>query len=224
MKQQLQRITTTLEKIDRKSHHQQIQPSFAINAESFYKQKNQQKTPSLPKVKPIPFSNHRHAANPSLARNILQEIDTMIYDWQKKLNKLQREIQDIYLEGPIVDGWLESHSRNLETEEGKTVSQPRKGTEDKLMDYIEEITTDEFSCQLPRAGYRLCGLDENGQPWSKDCPLNQVGELSVAIARYQKLKQLLYQKKQLETNLSNLAETLVILHSNLTGKTNTLNL
>ncbi len=37
----------------------------------------------------------------------------------------------------------------------------------------------------------------------------------MAIARYQKLRQLLGRKQHLETRLSQLAETLVILHSHI---------
>ncbi len=214
MKPQLQRITATLEKLDQEYHSQESHPSFAIQAEKANQQKEKSLTPSLPKVKSIPLSNHRNAANPALARNILKEVDTQIAVWQEKLAKLQREIQDLYLEGPIIDGWLESHARRLETD------QPRPAKVDQLMDYVEEITTSEVSCQSPRAGYRLCGLDESGQLWRRACPAEQVAELSMAIARYQKLKQLLYQKKQLEIRLNKIAETLVILHSNITDKIN----
>jgi hypothetical protein len=211
MKPQIQRITTTLEKLDQEYQTKENHPSFAISSENINKTKDKSVTLSLPKLKPIPLSNHRNAANPALARNILKEIDHKIAAWQQKLNKLQREIQDLYLDGPIVDGWLESHANSLETE------QPIKANEDKLMDYVEEIITSEVSCQSPRAGYRLCGLDEDGQLWSKDCPQEQVGELSMAIARYRKMKQLLYQKRTLETRLHQLAETLVILHSSITS-------
>jgi hypothetical protein len=214
MKPQLQRITATLEKLDHEYQVATIHPSFAINSQNFAGKKNKTTNLSLPKIKSIPLSNHRNAANPALARNILKEIDTKIATWQDKLTRIQREIQALYLEGPIVDGWLESHPQSLETEQTRTAK------DDKLMDYVEEMNTGEVSYQSPKAGYRLCGLDEQGKLWSKECPQEEVGELSVAIARYQKLKQLLYQKRTLETRLHQLAETLVILHSNITGNTN----
>jgi hypothetical protein len=196
MKPQLQRITTTLEKIDQEYHSKEIKPSYLIKSDNLPQQKPRSVRLSLPKVKPVPLSNHHNAPNPALARNILQEIDGKIAQWQENLYKVQQEIQDLYLEGPIVDGWLESQAQTLATD-----------------------STSEDICQGHKAGYRLSCLDENGRLWSRDCPSEQVAELSMAIARYHRLKELLYKKRQLETRLKQIAETLAILHSNITGNT-----
>ncbi|MCY7276432.1 MAG: hypothetical protein LH702_22540 [Phormidesmis sp. CAN_BIN44] len=172
------------------------------------------KIPNLPKLKAPTFSSHRNGANPALAANLLSEIQAMVEGWQTELHKILQQIQDLYLEGPIVDGWLESHSREPEVDS----SVLRHAEVDRLMDYVEEIcsTQDQpIACESPRTGYRLCGLDPDGQLWSYPCPSEQVASLSIAIARYQKLRQLLGRKQDLETRLNHLAQTLVVMHSHL---------
>ncbi|MBE9201934.1 MULTISPECIES: hypothetical protein [unclassified Nodularia (in: cyanobacteria)] len=172
------------------------------------------KTPSLPKFKNPSFSSHRHGANPALAMNILQEIQEHIAGWQRELQTNLQQIQDIYLEGPIVNGWLESNLK--EPEQGKTATL-RHGEVDQLMDYVEEIctTSGKVSEQSAQTGYSLHGLDAAGKVWSRPCPSEQLPIVSMAIARHQKLRQLLGRKQYLETRLSQLAETLVVLHSNI---------
>lgn len=169
---------------------------------------------NLPRLKTPSFSSHRNAANPSIASNLLQDLLAIVESWQAELAQVLRQIQDLYLEGPIVDGWLESHTG----EPLGDVSTLRHAEVDRLMDYIEEI------CAAPipgdpnspgRAGYRLCGLNSDGQLWSCPCPADQVPSLSLAIARFHKLRQLLDRKQDLETRLSQLAETLVVLHGRL---------
>jgi hypothetical protein len=172
-----------------------------------------QKTPDLPKFKTPNFSSHRHGANPALALSLLQEIQLNITSWQTELHKLVREIQDIYLEGPIVDGWLESYKPEFPTGGTATL---RHADIERLMDYVEEICHPSGNnTQSSRAGYRLCSLDETGKVWSRPCPSEQLPALSVAIARNQKLRQMLGRKQYLETRLSQLAETLVVLHSHI---------
>jgi hypothetical protein len=86
------------------------------------------------------------------------------------------------------------------------------------MDYVQEVLNQpdaKVTCESPRTGYRLCGLDAAGQTWSRPCPPDQVASVSLAIARYQKLRQLLTRKQDLETRLSQLAETLIVMHSHL---------
>ncbi len=172
------------------------------------------KIPNLPKLKAPSFSSHRNGANPALATTLLSEIHTIAEGWQAELHKILQQIQDLYLEGPIVDGWLESHSREPEVDS----SVLRHAEVDRLMDYVEEIcsTQDQpIACESPRTGYRLCGLNPDGQLWSYPCPPEQVASLSIAIARYQKLRQLLGRKQDLETRLNHLAQTLVVMHSHL---------
>jgi hypothetical protein len=189
-------------------------PSFSVAVAPFPAQKHQGKTPTLPKLKSPTFSNHRHATNPALAMNLLKEIEAIVAGWQKELRTIVRQIQDIYMDGPIVDGWLESHSQ--EGQEVKT--EVRQATVDRLMDYVAEALPQpdaKVTCESPRTGYRLCGLDANGQFWSRFCPSDQVPSVSLAIARHQKLRQLLSRKQDLETRLGQLAETLIVMHGHL---------
>jgi hypothetical protein len=186
--------------------------SFSLAVQPFSARK-QQSPPTLPKLKPLNISEHRHAANPALAMNLLQEIEEIVARWQTELQTIVRQIQDIYLEGPIVDGWLESHARDAQEAQGTV----RPTTVDRLMDYVPEDWQGdkEVTLETPRTGYRLCGLDASGQFWARPCPADQVVSISLAIARHQKLRQLLTRKQELETRLSQLAETLIVMHSHL---------
>ncbi|MBU7584225.1 MAG: hypothetical protein KAF91_15140 [Nostoc sp. TH1S01] len=172
------------------------------------------KTPSLPKFKTPSFSNHRHGANPALAMNLLQEIQIHVAGWQQELQNILQQIQDLYLEGPIVNGWLESNPKEPEQPGTATL---RHAEVDRLINYVEELCTTgaKDAHQFSRTGYRLCGLDGSGKVWSRPCPPDQVATVSMAIARHQKLRQLLGRKQYLETRLSQLAETLVVLHSHI---------
>ena len=219
MKPELKQIATTLDKLEqeniatKENPNTSKPPSFTITVDELTDGKSRPdlKMPALPKLKPAKISSHNHSGNPALAMNLLKDIEAIVEGWQKELKKVVKQIQDIYLEGPIVDGWLESHS--LRSEEGN--SAVRKAETDRLMDYVEELFDANITYETPRPGYRLCGLDESGQLWSKLCPPDQVPDVSVAIARYQKLRLLLSRKKELETRLSDLSETLVIMHSQL---------
>ncbi len=190
------------------------EPSFSVAVQPFPARKHHGKTPTLPKFKSPTFSNHRHAANPALAMNLLEEIQEIVGGWQKELQTIVRQIQDIYMDGPIVDGWLESHAR--EAQEAQTTV--RQAEVDRLMDYVEEVLNQpdaKVTLESPRTGYRLGGLDADGQFWARPCPPDQVPSVSLAIARHQKLRQLLSRKQDLEIRLSQLAETLVVMHGHL---------
>ncbi|RUR77134.1 hypothetical protein ACF3DV_02575 [Chlorogloeopsis fritschii PCC 9212] len=186
--------------------------------QTFSVEDNGCKTPSLPKIKTPSLTSHRNAANPGLAMNLLQEIQEIVANWQAELQIIVRQIQDVYLEGPIVNGWLESET----AEESQGTATLRHAEVDQLMDYVEEICAQQakVSCQSSRAGYRLCGLDASGTVWSRPCPPEQVASVSMAIARYQKLRQLLGRKQYLETRLAQLAESLVVLHSHIQSQEN----
>lgn len=187
------------------------EPSFSLAVQTFSARKPPS-PPTLPKLKPLNISEHRHAANPALAMNLLQEIEEIVARWQTELQTIVRQIQDIYIEGPIVDGWLESHARDA----GEAQGTVRPTTVDRLMDYVpEEWQAGDVTLESPRTGYRLCGLDASGQFWARPCPPDQVVSVSLAIARHQKLRQLLTRKQELEVRLSQLAETLIVMHSHL---------
>jgi hypothetical protein len=205
--------TEILSETELTTQPEQHLPPHDNSVQTFPAQESGCKVPSLPKLKTPNFSSHRNAANPGLAMNILLEIQETVASWQTELQRIVKQIQDIYLEGPIVNGWLESRDR--EPQQGGTATL-RHAEVDRLMDYVEEIcTSDKIATQSPRAGYRLCGLDASGKVWSRPCPQEQVASVSVAIARYQKLRQLLGRKQYLETRLAQLAETLVILHGHM---------
>lgn len=186
----------------------------------FPAQDNCPAVPALPKYKLPTFSSHRHAANPALAMGLLKEMETIVGGWQLELQHLLRQIQELYLEGPIVDGWLEADSR-----------EPRQGDRperdpgaalqpsdvDRMMEYVRKIcdTQSLSSSTASRTGYRLCGLDADGQLWFRPCPADQVPQVSLAIARYQKLRQLLGRKQYLEARLTQFAQDLVQLHGKL---------
>lgn len=172
------------------------------------------KPPTLPKFKTPSFSNHRHVANPALATNLLQEIQEVVWSWQEELQKILQQIQDIYLEGPIINGWLESISQDLEPGVTATL---RHGEVEQLINFVEEIchNSEQVSAKSTQTGYRLCGVDDSGQVWSRPCSMEQLPSVSMAIARYQRLRQLLARKQYLENRLEHLAQTLVVLRSGL---------
>ncbi|AOX02526.1 hypothetical protein BJP34_26535 [Moorena producens PAL-8-15-08-1] len=238
MKSKLRRIETTLNQLAKTSatdssqpspavadqtNHQQAgvvsrrtkkEPSFSMAVQPFPTRQDEQKIPTLPRLKYPKLGNHRHGANPALAMNLLQDIEGIVLGWQQELHKILRQIQDLYLEGPIVDGWLESQASQPQDAIGTV----RLANGDRMMDYVDEAveqSNTNVTYQSPRTGYRLCGLDEQGQSWSRFCPADQVPSVSMAIARYQKLRQLLIRKKYLEDRLSQLAETLTVMHSQL---------
>jgi len=184
-------------------------------------------TPTLPRFKAPTFTSHRNAPNPALAMSLLKELQTTVAGWQGELRQVLRQIQDLYLEGPIVDGWLESYAQNNEATPAF-----HRADASCLADYIEKMRNVPLGQPHPEplsslslnadikalddaAGYRLCGLNQDGQLWFRHCPAAQLPAVSLAIARYQRLRHLLARKQSLEINLSKLAETLVMVHGNI---------
>ena len=211
MKSELRRIETTLDKLAQKSStigpfdKEDSQTELgSVDVKLFSGNKHQNKTPSLPKMKDPQFRNYHHGADPELAMNLLKDIEQLIIGWQKDLNLIEGQIQDIYVEGPIVNGWLECDASQVE----KGAEAPTQDQKDTSMD---SFSNSAFSCQYKTAAYRLCGLDEKGDFWSRPCPLAQVPDVSIAIARYQKIKELLQRKQERENSLTALAENLVII-------------
>jgi hypothetical protein len=207
---------------------EQIQPPLLKQVvQPFPVQHEGSKAPVLPRSKPPSITHHRHASNPGLAVTLLQEIELRVQGWQQELEQIIQQIRSLYAEGPIVDGWLESQT------ESQTDSQPaqtqtlthsidlatlRHAETDHLLKYIEELcSVKQPPVEQAEAGvsYRLCGLNADGQLWSRACPPQQVPYVSLAIARYQKLRILFSKKQSLETRLQQLVETLTLLHSQL---------
>ncbi|PAX53182.1 hypothetical protein [Brunnivagina elsteri] len=207
------------------------------SVQAFKADDSEGKTPNLPKFKIPNFTSHRNVANPALASNLLIEIQQIVTAWQVELQTIVRQIQDIYLEGPIVNGWLESQPPEPAKE--TPIETPTTGTAtlrnaevEQLMNYVEEICAtqaqngsknvlkDASSKEILRTGYRLCGLDAAGKAWNRPCPPEQVASVSMAIARYQKLRIYLTRKQELETHLAQLSETLIMLHAHLQSQQN----
>lgn len=171
-------------------------------------------TLNLPKFKMPSFTSHRNSANPALASSLLKDLLSITEGWQTDLAQVLRDIQDLYAEGPIVDGWLESHAHESES----NAAVLRHAEPDRLLNYVEEICATSHANtapQTPKPGYFLCGLNADGQVWSTPCPPEQVPSVGLAIARHHKLRQLLARKQELENRLSHLSQSLVVMHSHL---------
>jgi len=178
----------------------------------------------LPNSKAVSVSHYRHATNPNLAMSLLKDVETTVVAWQLELEQIILQIQAVYVDGPIVEGWLESQASQPHPGESSAgVATLRHGDVDRLMDYVEAICSPNQVPQnqappsaqsgedLSSTAYRLCGLDADGQLWSRPCPTQQVPYVSLAIARYQKLRILLSQKQTLENRLNQLIQSLTVL-------------
>jgi hypothetical protein len=124
--------------------------------------------------------------------------DLLLRQAELTLEQVVQKIEALYYAGPIVDGWIDYYPAAPE-----------------LGDEVEEIifehpdlstaASSEPNASLSLTSYRVCGIDESGQQWSYPCPIDQLVELSMAIARYHKLKELLAQKRQLEAQFKSSA-------------------
>ncbi len=188
-----------------------------------------------------PFRSHtaisqRHEVNPALAMNLLQDLQSLIVTWQKQLRQLVTALHSLHEQGPMVEGWIESSA------EVSPISEPdatlfRHGDTDALMKYVEVLSeqpqmvstqgaaqgnelSDNEPGRVPENSvvptqYRLCSLDENGLLRSHPCPPEQMGAVSLAIARYQKFKQLMGQKQALDAKLQKAVDYLTGLRATL---------
>ena len=168
----------------------------------------------LPKPKTVSLSPHRNAANPALSRVILQDLIAIVETRQTELTTIVTQIQNLYLVGPIIDGWLESAGSTTPVE---TVAF-RHADISQLVDFVEQlqagtVTPDQISIQ--GSAYRLCGLNADGQLWHYPCPADQIPAVSVAIVRHHQLRQLRTRQHDLEDRLAQFSENLVMLHSKL---------
>lgn len=176
MEQALQTPSDILERVK--------QPSFRVVGAKATGGK-ERSLPDLPKLKATVVSHHRHQANPHFALDLLQDLQGQARQWVGELQRLQREIQGVYLDGPLIDGWLQSAATG------------KREAADKVLTPAEM-----------KGGYALCGLDEYGKLWSKPCPVTEIPAVSLAIARYHRLKKLLAQKQQIEQKLERLVGSL----------------
>lgn len=176
--------------------------------------------PTLPTITNPQFTTHRNVANPTLSMNLLKELERTVTNWQEELKRVSYQIQKLYAEGPIVDGWLESCApmgdaptpmfQHVDADNLLEVVEQAFATGNQAHQATEPVMKTMIK---PTTGYRLCGLNEDGQLWFRECPPEQVIAVSLAIARYQKLQILTQRRQALETRLGNLAQSLITLHA-----------
>jgi hypothetical protein len=154
------------------------------------------------------FSRHQNGSNPDIALNLVQEILANIVTDRTELTTIGNQIQLIYREGPIVDGWLECSTQKMEN----TTQVLRHAAVDDLLDYVAEMAQDPGKSHPE---YRLCGIHADGKTWSCPCPPEQIASISLGISRHQKLQPLLLRKTVLEKHLGLVAEEVVKLQSRL---------
>lgn len=170
----------------------------------------------LPPVRSKTFVSQRHEVNPALALNLLNDIQSQILLWQDQLRQLVKALHTLYAQGPMVEGWLESTAETASTAQTPETTLLRHGDTNTLLQYIELLDSHSKQQNIqknrePRSSnteYRLCKLDENGQVRSQPCPPEQTGTVSIAIARYQKFKQLLDQKEAVDAKLKQAVDLL----------------
>jgi hypothetical protein len=170
--------------------------------------------PALPKGKRPSFSRHRNEANASRAIDLLAEVQQTVEGWHHGLRQVLSDIQAVYQSGPMVEGWLEAVTPTTEAE---TLSQAdttllRHGDPAQLAAYVERLSQTSPPIGSAPTQYRLCSLDAEGRLQCQLCPPEQLGAISQAIARHQKLRQLLHQKQLLESRLKQAADALESVH------------
>lgn len=119
----------------------------------------------------------------------------------EEMQLVVQQIENLYREGPIVDGWLESYPCESTSSNDETVKDAT------TLEYVKaagSLEKGDVICEAPRSCYRLNGVDRVGQQWSYPCPLEQLPSVSLAIARYEKLMQLLDRKRYLDALLKQL--------------------
>jgi hypothetical protein len=172
--------------------------------------------PMLPRRKRPSFSSHRHDANPALALKVLQDIQIAVDAWHSDLKQTVQQIQDLYMEGPIVDGWLEVAEEGKMPNADLSAAMLRHADPQELSGYVDQLyqalehgsEQDASSNRQGSPSYRLCSLDSDGRLNCIPCPSEQLSTISLAIARHQRLRQLLDQKQYLEARLKRTVEVL----------------
>lgn len=149
------------------------------------------------------FSSVRQDANPGLAAHLLQEIYSMVMTWQQELQQIARRTEEVTASGPVLAAWLESRS-----------FKPGSYGEDIPTPYAK-VDVETLIEVDPHAGYRLCGLDEKGELWTRSCPLSEILGVSMAIARYQQLRDLSDRQQKIELRIRRILEDLVHLRMDL---------
>ncbi|MDA0268319.1 MAG: hypothetical protein O2890_00130 [Cyanobacteria bacterium] len=167
--------------------------------------------PPLPKGKRPSFSSHRNDANAALAVDRLAEVHDAITGWHQTLRQTLLDIQALYQAGPIIEGWLESvASSSPEQTAATSAGLLRHGDPAAISAYVDQLSQAQptLAARTGNSQYRLCRLNEEGQLHCQPCPPDQLGAISQAIARHQRLRQLVLQKQTLEEKLQKAGESL----------------
>lgn len=212
MKADLKRIEEALSQLETLKSSTYPQPSVARSTNSFeiFLDSSQDKSleqlsdpdPQIPEELELADLNVTRCDRSNSDRSqeqvdLLPETQIDIADDEAKLEQIVQQIQDLYYEGPIIDGWLEYYPPAPEPNVGTL----REITFECVVEVEDtHLASGKESCESSTASYCVCGTDASGQ-WSYPCPLEQLPSVSMAIARYQKLQQLLQQKHQLEIRL-----------------------
>ncbi len=168
--------------------------------------------PMTQKFQDALLSAPSQGASPGLVLGLLKEIESVVVKWQLELKQLQVQVQALYQEGPIIEGWLESQpSQGQAQSSAPGAIAPSVGTPPGHP--LHPLSDASALGRSGAAGYYLHGRDADGRTWSRLCPPEQVPQISLAIARYQKLRQLLQRKQQLERSLGLLVQSLVSAHA-----------
>jgi hypothetical protein len=147
----------------------------------------------------LPIFDSSSAENPPAKEPIV--VTTPPPSLIQDLQQVIQQIESLYNEGPIVDGWLESYAGESTPSNDNTVDVAAP------LEYVKatgSLKQDNVICEAPRSCYRLNGTSPTGQQWSYPCPIEQLPSVSLAIARYEKLLQLIDRKQDLETHLKSL--------------------
>ena len=197
MKEALKRIQETLDRLETLKQSTAQPPTISDRPISF------QISPVVPKVDlpppPAPKNDRLQlpqfpvdsvASAPVLEAKVARSLSA------PSLEQVVQQIQALYHEGPIVDGWIDV---------APTAPEPDDEVEEIVFERpdLSAISSDPNTSLS--TNYRVCGIDASGQQWSYPCPIDQLLELSVAIARYHKIQELLAQKRQLESQLQSSA-------------------
>ncbi len=160
--------------------------------------------------------------NSALATSLLKDLQTKVGEWMAALEAVIQQIQALYEEGPIVDGWLESFNADGSFDAdarriaiAKALQIPYTAFPQDVVAQVEATTSaiPSSTAASGKTAYRLCGLREDGQVWCRYCPHEQIPDVSLAIVRYQRLQTLLLRKQSLEQQLGALTEALIDVHS-----------
>jgi hypothetical protein len=121
----------------------------------------------------------------------------MVMDWQQELQEIETSSFNVTVSGPVLAAWLES----------RTFKRGSTGAE--IPTPYVAVDSSDLTAVDSQAGYRLCGLDEDGKLWTRPCPMAEILIVSRSIARYQQLKDLTDRKQQLEQYIRQVLEDLV---------------